>query len=83
MAAGLEGTAHQSFIHHLKLSTIEIKLLLAPSLSAKGKKSIKLSREDDSSAGTSLLLVLPMARMQNLEAPKDEKIANLSRLIPT
>ena len=74
MAAGLEGTAHQSFIHHLKLFTIEKKILLAPSLSAEGKNLIKLSRENDSSAGTSLLLVLPLARMQNLKAPKDEKL---------
>jgi len=31
---------------------------------------IKLSQEDNSSAGTSLLLVLPLARIQNLEVTK-------------
>ena len=70
VAAGLEGTAHQSFIHHLKLSTTEIKLLLAPTLSGEGENLTKLSQEDNSLAGTSLLLVLPLARMQKLEATK-------------
>jgi len=55
---------------NLKLSTIEIKLLLAHTLSGEGENLTKICQEDDSSAGTSLLLVLPLVRMQNLEATK-------------
>ena len=44
--------------------------MLAPILSGEGENLTKLSQEDNGSAGTSLLLVLSLARIQNLEATK-------------
>ena len=78
VAAGLEGTAHQNFIHQSEIVYYWNKAIASSNSIRRGTK---LSQEDDSSAGTSLLLVLPLARMQNLEATK--KNAKPSRLTPT